>query len=131
MDDLGDRIAILQKKLNKVTAIFIEYDNRKQDSIMVELEEMRQEIANFQAYVVRNPDERCLSVVRKKLIKYFDGSETKSLILDMGISDFEYTGKSVGEMHTELLGYCERRDMLSLLVKTLREHRPRIQWPDC
>lgn len=130
-ENLAEHVASLRRKLNNITLVYVEKQTEANTEIMVELEAMKAEINSLDAFVVRRHDERCLAVLRKKMTQYFSIEETKSLMHDMGISDFDYTGNTMTGFHAELIGHCKRRDLLPLLMVTLRHHRPRVQWPEC
>lgn len=130
-ENLAEHVARLRHELNEITRVYVERKSNEMTLVMVQLEAMKAEIDSLESFVVRRHDQKCLGVLRKKMSQYLDQSETKTLILDYGISDFDYEGNTLSGMHSELIGFCERRDILPDLLMALREHRPRVQWPDC
>ena len=130
-ENLAGHVVGLRRKLQKITMVYVDKQTVLNTDLMVELEAMKAEIDSLDAFVLRRHDERCLSVLRKKMTQYFSVEETKTLMHDMGISVFEYTGDTMTGMHTEFIGFCQRRDLLPLLMETLRQHRSRVKWPEC
>lgn len=130
-ENLAGHVVRLRHELNDMKRVFVEKQTDTNTYMMVQFEAMGSEIDSLDAFVLRRHDERCLSVLRKKMTQYFSVEETKTLMHDMGISDFEYTGDTMTGMHTEFVGFCKRRDLLPLLMDALRLHRSRVQWPDC
>lgn len=130
-EDLAEHVVGLRRELNRLTGEFVDVNFNSMNTLMVGLERMKEEIDSLDAFVIHRHNQRCLAVLRKKMTQYFNVEETKTLMHDMGISEFDYTGNSMTGMHTELIGFCERRDLLTLLMDTLRQHRERVQWPEC
>lgn len=130
-EDLAGHVVSLRRELNRLTGEFVDNHFESINTLMVGLERMKDEIDSLDAFVVHRHNQRCLSVLRKKMTQYFNEEETKTLMHDMGISEFEYTGSTLTGFHTELIGFCERRQLLPVLLDTLRQHRARVQWPDC
>lgn len=132
-DNLAEHVAKLRHELNEITRVYVERKSDEMTLIMVQLEAMKAEIDSLESFVIRRHDKRCLGVLRKKMSQHLSRSETKTLIHDYGISDFDYDyeGSTLSGLHAELIGFCERRDILPDLLIALREHRPRVQWPDC
>ena len=129
-DNLSDHVLRLRNKLEDITLVYVERKSEEMTHVMVKLEAMKDEINALSAYITDENDRKCEVVLRKKLTSYFSTDETKSLIHDMGISDFEDFDKA-STMHIELIGYCKRHSVLLDLVAALRESRPRVKWPDC
>lgn len=130
-EDLAEHVVSLRRELNRLTGDFVDDNFQSMNALMVGLERIKDEIDSLEAYVVYRHNQKCLAVLRKKMTQYFSEEETKTLIHDMGISEFDYTGNTLTGMHTELIGFCERRELLAALMVALREHRARVQWPDC
>ena len=130
-EDLAGHVARLRKELNRLTGDFIDENFSARDKFMVGLERVKSEVDSLDSFVIHHHDQRCLSILRQKMTRYFSEEETKSLILELGISDFDYTGNTLTGLHTELIGFCERRELLPMLVDVLRQNRGRVQWPVC
>lgn len=130
-DNLDIHVKKLRYELNEITRVYVERQTESNTEIMVQLEAMKEEINSLDAFVLRRHDDRCIAILRRKMTQYFSVEETKTLMLDMGISDFDYTGDTITGMHTEFIGFCKRRDLLPLLLDALHLHRSRVQWPGC
>lgn len=130
-DDLSKIASDLRKELNELTRVFVDKQHGEATAFMVQSQVVKGNIDKLDAFVLSRHDQACLGVLRKKMSQYLDQSETKTLILDYGISDFDYEGNTISAMHSELIGFCERRDILPDLLAALREHRPRVKWPEC
>ena len=128
--NLADHVQMLNEKLNKITSVYVEMKTNEMTNVMVQIQAMQDEIDALSAYVSNEHDRKCDAVLRKKLSTYFSIDETKTLIHDMGISDFgDY--ERPAEFHVQLIGYCKRHGFLADLVSALRDSRPRVKWPDC
>lgn len=130
-DKLSEHIEALRRELDKLIGAFVADHSAAMDSLMIKLDGMKREIDALDAFVVQRGDKRCQAMLRKKMGMYMNTAETKTLILDMGISDFDIEISSLSNFHGELIGYCERREILPDLVSVLKSHRPRVKWPDC
>ncbi len=130
-DNLSDHIFRLRRKLEDITLVYVERKSDEMTHVMVQLEAMKDEINALSAYIADENDKKCEGVLRKKLTYYFSVNETKSLIHNMGINDFDEICVTKSSWHIELIGYCKRHSMLLDLVAALRKSRPRVKWPDC
>ena len=130
-EDLAEHVERLRRELNRLTGELINENFDARNNFMVGLERVKSEIDSLDSFVVRRHDLRCLSTLRQKITKYFSEDETKSLILELGISDFDYTGDTLSGFHTELVGFCDRRELLPSLIDVLKQNRSRVQWPNC
>ena len=130
-DKLSEHVDALRHELDVLIGAFVSDNSAAMDSLMIKLNGMRREIDALDAFIIRRGDKRCQAMLRKKMSMYMNKQETKTLILDMGISDFDVDNSSLSSFHGELIGYCERREILPDLVSALKSHRPRVLWPDC
>ncbi len=75
-----------------------------------------------------NLDDR--SKLRQLLLDHFDESELRALCFELNIK-YEYLkGDALTDRVLALIGYCERRDLLTELAKKCRQLRPNVNWPD-
>lgn len=130
-EKLSDIVDSLRRELNGLTRVHVERQHEEDTAFMVQSQAVSAQIDELEAFIFRRHDERCMAVLRKKMSQYFSIDETKTLIHDGGISDFEWEGSTVSGMHSELIQFCERREQLPDLITALRDSRPRVQWPDC
>ena len=130
-EDLAGHVVGLRRELSKLTGQIVDDNFHSMNAVMVHLQKMQDEIDRLAAFVIHRHNEQCMAVLRKKMSQYFSVEETKTLMHDMGISEFDYEGSTISGMHAELIGFCERRELLPALMAALREHRARVQWPDC
>lgn len=130
-DKLSGHIEALRRELDLLVGAFVTDHSTAMDSLMIKLDGIKREIDALDAFVVQRGDKRCQAMLRKKMSMYMNTAETKTLILDMGISDFDIEISSLSNFQGELIGYCERREILPSLISVLKSHRPRVQWPEC
>jgi hypothetical protein len=62
--------------------------------------------------------------LRRFLVSRFDLDELKDLAFDLGVDSQLFVHGNKRELSRELIAYCERRGMLSLLVTEALKHRP-------
>lgn len=130
-ENLSDIVDSLRRELNSLTLVHVERQHEEDTAFMVQSQAVSARIDELEAFVIRRHDERCMAVLRKKMSQYFSIDETKTLIHDSGISDFDYDGSTISGMHSQLIRFCERREILPDLLTALRDSRPRVQWPVC
>lgn len=130
-EELSDIVGRLRAELNELTRVYVDKQHEEATSFMVQSQAVSAEIDSLEAFVLGEVDQKCLYILRRKMSMYLDRQETKTLIHDLGISDFDYTGDTLSGMHAELVSYCKRHTATPELIQTLKDRRPRVQWPDC
>jgi hypothetical protein len=69
------------------------------------------------------------STLAQKMALKFDDRELKTAVFNLGIDYEELEGKTKTEKIQSLIGFCERRDILSKLVAMCKRERPQVEWP--
>ena len=129
--NLSDHVERLRARLDEITLVYVEKKSNEISYVMEQIKGMRDEVDAISAYIDDEQGKRCEAVLHKKLTYHFSVDETKSLIHQMGISDFNEIYKNKSTWHIELICYCKRHSILPDLVSQLRESRPRVKWPTC
>ncbi len=129
-DKLSNHVDALRHELNELQMAFVNGNNKMLTDFIGNLDGLRNEIDELDSFVVQRGDERCQTILRKKMSAYLSKSDTRTLILDIGL-DFEFDNDTLANLHWALIKYCVRRDALPDLLAYLRDHRPRVHWPEC
>ena len=74
-----------------------------------------------------NLDDR--NQLRRLFIDHFDEGELRALCFELGVRYEHLKGENLTDSVQELIGYCERRDLLSELIEKCQQLRPQISWP--
>lgn len=128
---LRDIVARLRTELNELTRVYVDRQYAETTAFMAQSKAVSAEIDNLEAFVLCEVDQKCLYILRRKMSVHLNRQETKTLIHDLGISDFDYTGNTISGMHAELVSYCTRHKSTLELIRTLKDKRPLVHWPDC
>ena len=70
-----------------------------------------------------------LNQLRELLVEHFDVSELRALCFELGIKYEHLKGGALPDKVQELIGYCQRRDLLAKLTQQCQQFRPHINWP--
>ena len=71
-----------------------------------------------------------LGRLRQMLITYFNETELRNLVSDLGIN-YEYlSGDGMGDKARELIAYLERRGRLPEFLEVCKSRRPHVSWPE-
>ena len=66
--------------------------------------------------------------LRNGITRHFSDNELQSLCFDLGIEYDNLPGDDRESKVRELIGYCERRGMLSKLIETCYQLRSNVEW---
>lgn len=77
---------------------------------------------------IEDQQERNLSQLHQKLIRYFSHDELRTICFNLGMDYEDVAGESRNHTARELLRYLERRGLIPKLIDLCRESRPGVTW---
>ncbi len=110
---------------NIIDAVFQSYEKT---GVTIHINYINMKIAD-DGCIAHSIQESPKATFSEKMASKFNASELRGIAAKLSIDyeDVERSNKS--DTIRELIGYCERRDMLSGFLSICRQERPRTTWP--